>query len=76
MFDSNNKLLENHNSVVNNNCITDTDNYTFTVDENNKKITAKNTQNDVLIYRAKFGRKNELVCANSREVILQNILSK
>ena len=65
VFDSNNKLFENHNSVVNNNCITDTDNYTFTVDENNKKITAKNTQNDVLIYSVSSLSENELVLVNS-----------
>lgn len=65
VFDSNNKLFENHNSVVNNNCITDTDNYTFSVDENNKKITAKNTQNDVLIYSVSSLSENELVLVNS-----------
>ena len=65
VFDSNNKLFENHNSGVNNNCITDTDNYTFTVDENNKKITAKNTQNDVLIYVVSSLSENELVLVNS-----------
>ena len=65
VFNSNNKLFENHNSVVNNNCITDTDNYTFTVDENNKKITAKNTQNDVLIYSVSSLSENELVLVNS-----------
>ena len=65
VFDSNNKLFENHNSVVNNHCITDTDNYTFSVDENNKKITAKNTQNDVLIYSVSSLSENELVLVNS-----------
>ena len=65
LFDSNNKLFENHNSVVTNNCITDTDNYTLTVDENNKKITAKNTQNDVLIYVVSSLSENELVLVNS-----------
>ena len=65
LFDYNNKLFENHNSVVTNNCITDTDNYTFSVDENNKKITAKNTQNDVLIYVVSSLSENELVLVNS-----------
>ena len=61
VFDSNNKLYENHNSVVNNNCITDTDNYIYSVDENNKKITAKNAQNDVLIYSVSNLSENEFV---------------
>ena len=39
--------------------------YTFTVDENNKKITAKNTQNDVLIYSVSSLSENELVLVNS-----------
>lgn len=64
VFDSNNKLFENHNSAVNNNCITDTDNYTFSVDENNKKITAKNAQNDVLIYTVSSLSENELILVN------------
>ena len=72
VFDSNNKLFENHNSVVNNNCITDTDNYTFTVDENNKKITAKNTQNDVLIYSVSSLSENELVLVNNKRIFESN----
>ena len=43
----------------------DTDNYTFSVDENNKKITAKNAQNDVLIYSVSSLSENELVLVNS-----------
>ena len=50
VFGSDFKLSENHSSVVNSNCFTDSDNYTYSVDENNKKITAKNVQNDVLVY--------------------------
>ena len=50
VFGSDQKLYENYNSVVNNNCITETDSYTYSVDENNKKITAKNVQNEMLVY--------------------------
>ncbi len=32
------------------NCVRDSDNYTYSVDENNKKITAKNVQNEMLVY--------------------------
>lgn len=65
VFDYNNKLYENHNSVVNNNCIIDTDNNTYSIDENNKKITAKNAQNDVLIYSVSSLSENELILVNS-----------
>ena len=65
IFDYNNKLYENHSSVVNNNCTTDTDNYTYSVDENNKKITAKNALNDVLIYSVSSLSENELILLNS-----------
>ena len=50
VFGSDFKLSENHSSVVDSNCVTDSDNYTFSVDENSKKITTKNAQNDVLVY--------------------------
>ena len=50
VFGSDFKLSENHSSVVNSNCFTDSDNYTYSVDENNKKITAKNVQNEMLVY--------------------------
>jgi len=65
VFEPDKKLFENHKSVVNNNCVTDTDTYTYSVDENSKKITAKNTQNDVLIYAIKSLSDNELVLVNS-----------
>lgn len=65
VFGTDKKLAENHRSVVNNNCVTDTDNYTYSVDENNKKITAKNTQNDILIYVVASLSENELVLVNT-----------
>ena len=43
----------------------DTDNYTYSVDENNKKITAKNALNDVLIYSVSSLSENELILLNS-----------
>lgn len=50
VFGSDFKLSENYASVVNSNCFTDSDNYTYSVDENIKKITAKNVQNEMLVY--------------------------
>lgn len=65
VFDSNNKLYENHSSVVKSNCITDTDNYTFAVDENSKKITTKNAQNDLLVYTISSLSDKELILLNT-----------
>lgn len=65
VFGTDKKLAENHRSVVYNNCVTDTDNYTYSIDENNKKITAKNTQNDVLIYVVSSLSDNQLVLVNT-----------
>lgn len=50
VFNADKKLYENYNSVVNNNCVTDTDNFTYTIDENSKKITTKNSYGDQLVY--------------------------
>ena len=77
VFEPDKKLFENHNSVVNNNCVTDTDTYTYSVDENSKKITAKNTQNDVLIYAIKSLSDNELILVNTEaNDVIQYTLSK
>ena len=46
------------------NCVRDSDNYTYSVDENNKKITTENQQNDVLIYVVSKLSDNELVLVN------------
>ena len=77
VFEPDKKLFENHKSVVNNNCVTDTDTYTYSVDENSKKITAKNTQNDVLIYAIKSLSDNELILVNTEaNDVIQYTLSK
>ena len=47
------------------NCVTDSDNYTYSVDENNKKITAKNVQNDVLVYTISSLSDKELILFNT-----------
>ena len=65
IFDSNQNLLENHSSVVNNSCVTDTDSYKFTIDENSKKVTTKNPQNDVLVYAVSSLSDKELVLGNT-----------
>lgn len=65
VFGSDKKLHENHNGVVNNNCVTDTDDYDYSIDENSKKITAKNSQNDVLVYVISSLSDNELVLVNT-----------
>ena len=65
VFNSDQKLYKNYNSVVNNNCLTETDNYTYSVDENSKKITTKNAQNDVLIYVVSKLSDNALVLVNT-----------
>lgn len=64
VFGSDQKLYENYNSVVNNNCITETDSYTYSVDENSKKITTKNQQNDVLVYTISSLSDKELILLN------------
>lgn len=65
IFDSNQNLLENYSSVVNNSCITETDSYKFTIDENSKKITTKNSQNDVLVYAISSLSDKELILVNT-----------
>ncbi len=64
VFGSDFKLLENHSSVVNSNCVTDSDNYTYSVDENSKKITTKNAQEDVLVYTISSLSDKELILLN------------
>ena len=64
VFGSDFKLSENYASVVNSNCFTDSDNYTYSVDENNKKITTKNVQNDVLVYTISSLSDKELILLN------------
>jgi hypothetical protein len=65
IFDSNQNLLENYSSVVNNSCVTDTDSYKFTIDENIKKITTKNSQNDVSVYTVSSLSDKELILVNT-----------
>jgi hypothetical protein len=67
VFGSDFKLSENHSSVVNSNCFTDSDNYTYSVDENNKKITTKNVQNDVLVYTISSLSDKELTLLNTED---------
>ena len=64
VFSSDKKLAENHNSVVNNNCVTDTDNYTYIVDENSNKVTAKNSYGDQMIYTVSNLTDNGMVLTN------------
>ena len=47
------------------NCVRDSDNYTYSVDENNKKITGKNVQNDVLVYTISSLSDKELTLFNT-----------
>lgn len=65
VFGSDQKLYENYNSAVNNICVTDTDSYRFTIDENSKKITTQNSQNDVLIYVVSSLSDKELILVNT-----------
>ena len=65
VFGSDKKLHENHNAVVSNNCVADTDSYNYSIDEINKKITAKNAQNDVLVYIISSLSDNEMVLVNT-----------
>ena len=64
VFSSDKNLAENHNSVVNNNCVTDTDNYTYIVDENSNKVTAKNSYGDQIIYVVSNLTDNGMVLTN------------
>ena len=64
VFNSDKKLYENYNSVVNNNCVTDTDNFTYTIDESSKKITTKNSYGDQLVYTVSNLTDNEMVLIN------------
>ena len=64
VFSSDKKLAENHNSVVNNNCVTDTDNYTYIVDETSNKVTAKNSYGDQMIYVVSNLTDNGMVLTN------------
>lgn len=64
VFSSDKKLAENHNSVVNNNCVTDTDNYTYIVDETSNKVTAKNSYGDQMIYTVSSLTDNGMVLTN------------
>lgn len=67
VFNADKKLYENYNSVVNNNCVTDTDNFTYTIDENSKKITTKNSDGDQLIYIVSNLTENGMVLTNVEE---------
>lgn len=64
IFGSDFKLSENYSSVVNNNCVTDSDSYTYSIDESDKKITAQNAQNDVLVYTISSLSDKELILSN------------
>ena len=64
VFSSDKKLAENHNSVVNNNCVTDIDNYTYIVDETSNKVTAKNSYGDQMIYMVSNLTDNGMVLTN------------
>lgn len=64
IFNADKKLYENHNSVVNNNCTTETDNYTYTIDETANKVTAKNSYGDQLVYTVSNLTNNSMVLTN------------
>lgn len=64
IFNADKKLYENHNSVVNNSCVTDTDNYTYIVDETSNKVTAKNPYGDQMIYTVSNLTDNGMVLTN------------
>ena len=64
VFNADKKLYENHNSVVNNSCVTDTDNYTYIVDETSNKVTAKNPYGDQMIYTVSNLTDNGMVLTN------------
>ena len=58
------KLYENYNSNVSGNCVTDTDNYNYAIDENSKKITATNSYGDQMIYTISNFTDNSMVLTN------------
>ena len=64
VFNADKKLYENYNSVVNNSCVTDTDNYTYIVDETSNKVTAKNPYGDQMIYTVSNLTDNGMVLTN------------
>ena len=64
IFNADKKLYENHNSVVNNNCISETDNYTYAIDETSSKVTAKNSYGDQLVYTVSNLTNNSMVLTN------------
>ena len=65
VFTADKKLSENYNSNNGGSCSTDTDISTYTIDENSKKITTKNSQNDVLIYNISTLTDNQLILINT-----------
>jgi hypothetical protein len=65
VFTTDKKLTENYNSNNGGSCSTDTDLSTYTIDENSKKITTKNSQNDVLIYNISTLTDNQLILINT-----------
>ena len=64
VFGSDFKLSENHSSVVNSNCFTDSDNYTFLLMKIVRKSQLKNAQNDVLVYTISSLSDKELILLN------------
>ncbi|WP_312090660.1 lipocalin family protein [Chryseobacterium sp.] len=64
VFNADKKLYENYNSNVSGNCVTDTDNYNYVIDENSKKITATNSYGDQMIYTISNFTDNSLVLTN------------
>lgn len=64
VFNADKKLYENYNSNVSGNCVTDTDNYTYTIEENSKKVTAKNSYGDQMIYTVSNLTDNGMVLTN------------
>lgn len=64
VFNTDKKLYENYNSNVSGNCVMDTDNYTYTIDENSKKITTKNSYGDQMIYTISNFTDNSMVLTN------------
>ena len=64
VFNADKKLYENYNSVVNNTCVTDTDSYTYIVDETSNKVTAKNSNGDQMVYTVSNFTDNGMVLTN------------
>ncbi len=65
VFSSDKKLQENYNTVVNNNCVTDTDSYMYSVDESNMRIIATNSQNDNVVYAISSLSDKVLILVNT-----------